>query len=509
MSEHGSFVGKQRFYCLAFLASISIIFVLSYQPFYNAVVIWIGNDIYNHCLLVLPASLYFIWEKRKQLKATDTRPSWLALIALVLQLCLYTLGTAADIQLFQHAAIFSMLPTIIWLFIGNNLAWQIKFPLIFMLFAIPVGEELIPFLQEITADISVEMLKWTGVPLFRSGLFIEIPKGKFLVAEACSGVSFLIASIVIGNLYAYMNLITWPYRIAFVVLSVVFPIIANALRVYGIILIAHLSDMKHAVGADHIIYGWFFFAFVLVCLLGIGELIRKIERRKHKREAPPETEKSALITARVEARPVLLVALFASLLLFLFQDYRMQHAQAPQLTDTKLKLPQSTFTPVDRSINWQPQFVNAYNEQLKTYSTQNGNIHLYKAVFAGDKGEVVSSMNKIYRQENWTLVKRRKVDIDNSTVIEEIIAGPGGEQMLLYYWYVMDSQILSGSAQVKLMQAWLKLQGLKPPSAFVALAIELKDGNEPDAVYQTLSEEIKTVTEASKNVLTEPALEDL
>jgi len=167
----------------------------------------------------------------------------------------------------MHLALFSLLPTLIWFAIGNKAAWHIVFPLFFMMFSIPIGEELIPFLQEVTADLSVYFLGLTGVPLFRSGLYIEIPEGRFLVAEACSGISFFIASIVIGNLYAHMNLHSPVRRILFVGLAILYPILANAIRVYGIILTGHLTDMQHAVGADHLIYGWFFFAMVIIILV--------------------------------------------------------------------------------------------------------------------------------------------------------------------------------------------------------------------------------------------------
>ena len=254
---------------------VAVWFVLVYKALFSAITIWSINDIYNHCFIVIPASIFLIYEKRYSVDWQAANTSYLAAIAFVLQLLLYTLGTAADIQLFQHAAIFAMIPTLFWMFYGDRIAWQFKFPLVFILFAIPVGEELIPLLQQITANMSVVLLEWSGIPLFRSGLFIEIPQGKFLVAEACSGVSFLIASIVLGNLYAYMNLVSMKRRLAFVALSICFPILANAIRVYGIILTGYLTDMEHAVGADHLVYGWFFFALVLVCLFLLGELIKK------------------------------------------------------------------------------------------------------------------------------------------------------------------------------------------------------------------------------------------
>ena len=43
-------------------------------------------------------------------------------------------------------------------FFGKNIVWTLKFPLFFLFFSIPAGDFLVPYLQFITADISVYML---------------------------------------------------------------------------------------------------------------------------------------------------------------------------------------------------------------------------------------------------------------------------------------------------------------------------------------------------------------
>src|SRR3546814_9514120 len=63
---------------------------------------------------------------------------------------------------------------------------QMVFPICFLFFAVPMGEEVVPFLQTTTAEIAVFLLRATGVPTFHSGLLIEIPSGSFVVADVCS-----------------------------------------------------------------------------------------------------------------------------------------------------------------------------------------------------------------------------------------------------------------------------------------------------------------------------------
>jgi exosortase len=55
-----------------------------------------------------------------------------------------------------------------------------------------------------------------------------------------------------------------------VALSIAVPIVANWVRAYLIILMGYLSSMRLAVGVDHLIYGWIFYAAVMLLLLWVG-----------------------------------------------------------------------------------------------------------------------------------------------------------------------------------------------------------------------------------------------
>ncbi len=97
-----------------------------------------------------------------------------------------------------------------------------------------------------------------------------MPNGRWSVIEACSGVRYLIASLVVGTLFAYLNYTTMWRRFAFVGVSIVVPIVANWLRAYMIVMLGYLSDNRIATGVDHIIYGWVFFGLVMLLMFWIG-----------------------------------------------------------------------------------------------------------------------------------------------------------------------------------------------------------------------------------------------
>jgi EpsI family protein len=126
----------------------------------------------------------------------------------------------------------------------------------------------VPALQTVTAKITIAMIGWTGIPAHIDGVFITTPGGFFEVAEACSGVKFLIAMIAYAALAANLCFKSWRRRAAFMVFAVVTAIIANGIRAFGTIWIAEKVDIGFAASFDHVIYGWVFFGVVILIVMG-------------------------------------------------------------------------------------------------------------------------------------------------------------------------------------------------------------------------------------------------
>jgi EpsI family protein len=101
-------------------------------------------------------------------------------------------------------------------------------------------------------------------------VFIETPAGLFEVAEACSGVKFLIAMVAFGVLVAGVCFNSWRRRIAFLTLAVILPILANGVRAWATIFVAQYVGAEKATGFDHLIYGWIFFAIVMSVTLALA-----------------------------------------------------------------------------------------------------------------------------------------------------------------------------------------------------------------------------------------------
>ena len=478
-----SFTLNKSYYITSILTLLLWV-VFCWEGITSVIQVWYGNEIFNHGFFIVPGSLYLIYLKRNVVLSHKLTPSPLALIVIVPSFFLYIVGVAGDVQLFMHLATFSLLPALIWFMVGDKAAVSIWFPLCFMLFSVPVGEQLIPYLQEIAADGSVMLLQLTGVPLFRSGLYIEIPQGRFLVAEACSGVSFFIASFVIGSLYAYINLVSTKRKVLFLCVSLLFPVIANIVRVYGIILIAYWTDMEYAAGADHLIYGWFFFAFVIVCLLGIGELLQNTDKR--------ELEEKSCVKKGIEHSFSLCVALIVVMLIAHTWLYIIEDRALP------VNSQQSSFTttlpPCEASLyHLSPIFNNPTHQKEEHFVGQNNtcNISLYEAQFDGMNNELVSELNRVYDPELWSLVNDRNEEVWVESIALNLranyLSSPNGKIIKVVYWLSVGEKHFNSKVNAKLFEIRQALEGNRHMGTITIVAVP------EDYDFTQLSSKIKSL----------------
>ncbi|MEA3538228.1 MAG: exosortase A [Pseudomonadota bacterium] len=255
---------------IAWVAVAAAILLLLRNDVAHIFDLWWNTDTFGHCLLIPPILGYLVWQRRSELSALTPKPWYPAAILMVIGGAGWLVGEASGVALLRHMAVVGLLIVSVPLVFGLTVSRGLAFVLFFALFMIPAGEQLVPILQTVTAAICIKLLEWSGIPAFIDGVFIAIPNGNFEVAEACSGVRFLIAMIAFSVLVANLCFKSWTRRILFVLSAIALSILANGIRAFGTIYISHLTTPGFAAGVDHIIYGWIFFAIVMFLLVAIG-----------------------------------------------------------------------------------------------------------------------------------------------------------------------------------------------------------------------------------------------
>ena len=203
-----------------------------------AVGVWWVYPAYSHCFLVIPISAWLIWRKREQLIAQRPALAPKALWLIPLLAGAWMVGMFAGINEVRQFAVIGFVQIALLSMLGGRIYRLILFPAIFLFFAVPTGQYLIPSLQRFTTRFADICLILIGVPHYTEGTVIELTNGSFEIARACAGLRFLTATLALGALFAHLSFRKWKKIVLFLCACVVVPIIANGFRVLGIILLA-------------------------------------------------------------------------------------------------------------------------------------------------------------------------------------------------------------------------------------------------------------------------------
>jgi exosortase A len=434
-------------------------FALYYGTAQSIVAIWNSSDTFAHGYAILPISLWLVWRRRENFALYPPAPWWPGLALLALAGAAWTLATIGEVQVLRQYAFVSMIPLAALALFGPRLAGSLAFPLLFLLFAVPFGEIFVQPLIEFTADFTVAAVRATGIPVLRNGTRFELPTGTWSVVEACSGIRYLISSVTLGCLYAYLTFQSTRRRLMFVALSVVVPIVANGLRAYMIVMIGHLSGMKLATGVDHLIYGWLFFGLVMFIMFWIGSFWREddVSAPAAKTVALPAAAPAAPgQVARMAAATLLVAAMWPA-----FAHYN----ERLNLNPEPVRLaPAIDANPVPMFTDWAPRYVEpsaGFSGAWKSAGLQPvGLTVLYYRNQDGGKA-LISSVNRLTnRAEAWheTASAQRTETAGGRrlALAETTLQGPQGTLLVWQSLWVGGDYTTSGYAG-KLMQARSKL----------------------------------------------------
>ncbi|MDE2620328.1 MAG: exosortase A, partial [Sphingomonadales bacterium] len=231
---------------------------------------WWDSSTYNHILLVPPILGWLVAQRWPELRRLTPSGWWPGLVLFALAQLVWVLGGFAGFSLVRQAGAVAMTGAAAVALLGPRVSAGLAFPLAYMVFLVPFGDELVPVLQTVTAQLTIGLVHLSGVPAVIDGVFIDTPAGLFEVAEACSGIKFLVAMIALGALVGNVCFLRWSRRTAFMAACVVVPVLANGVRAWGTIFAAQYVGAARAGGIDHLIYGWIFFALVIALVLALG-----------------------------------------------------------------------------------------------------------------------------------------------------------------------------------------------------------------------------------------------
>ena len=277
--------------------------VLGYAPVGTFAGAPSGSDYYSHILLIPFVSVYFLFEQRKKiLQGARYCVSGLAVVASGL----LVYGVALWLRDWLGQNDFASLATagslIFWwggflLAFGPEAFKTARFPLLFLLFAVPVPQFLLEGFIRILQIGSTEVTEWlfqlTGTDYIRNGFVYRLPGITIEVAKECSGIRSSIALIITGVLAGHLFLRSGCRKLILLLTIVPFTIFKNGIRIVTLSLLAIYVDRKFI--TDSFLHHSGGFVFYLPALAMLGGVLWWLRRWEQQAKVEVEVEESKTV----------------------------------------------------------------------------------------------------------------------------------------------------------------------------------------------------------------------
>lgn len=234
----------------------------------------------GHGPIILLVFCWLVWQKRGVLVEGIPHPGSLTgWLTLLLGLLSFVIGRSQSIDTIEVAALIPMLIGVLLLMRGWQALRALWFPLLFLLFMIPLPGMLVDIItgalkQQVSA-VAENLLYYAGYPIARNGVVLSIGPYQLLVADACSGLNSMFSLSALGLLYLYMMRYRNWLHIA-LMLAAILPIAfsANVIRVMALVLITYHFGDAAGQGFAHMAAGMLLFTVALVLLLAFDRLLQ-------------------------------------------------------------------------------------------------------------------------------------------------------------------------------------------------------------------------------------------
>lgn len=448
--------------------------------------VWWTRD--SHGFVIAGLTLWLVWRERGTFfgasggMAVTVPVLWLA--SVVWFVCV-ALNIQAGHQLLAPLILALWVTTL-----GGRAAARAAVPIAAtFLLAVPVWGVLSGPLQRLTILANQVVLSLAGPNATVRGRTITIPSGTFLVEGGCSGLNYFMAALVLGVVAGHLLLQKWSHRWAVLIAAATLAVLGNWIRVYGLIVIGHWTEMQSPLMVDHIGYGWLVFAVLMVPFFVLTARLEERDRAERARAEGMTPIRLWVSEAEGEADRVGptgttgLVGGFGFLGGLLGPVLYLVLVVAPGPAPVResptpagaISRGWTLAAPVDADVpsgTWLPDFSGFDSVEVTTWrqADEGPSIMRYRLVYrTQDQGkELVNDLNRIAPARALVAERIRGPLPPDGRRVSEALVRQGDELFLVWYWYHVGGQDTPHGSIAKARELLALLQDA-PASELVAV----------------------------------------
>jgi exosortase len=270
-------------------ALLVAVFLCLYAPVLSQLASdWWQDADYSHGFLIPWLSAYFAWQRRAALWVTVPLPNSWGISLLLLGLVVLFLGRIGAELFLMRVSMIIVLGGLVLYPLGWAQLKVLAFPLTFLLFMIPIPAlilNVVTFpLQLMAASLSTSGLQLIGLPVYREGNLIFLPRLTLEVVEACSGIRSLVSLAAVAVVMAHLTQRRLWKQAVLVVSAVPIAIAVNAFRIWGTGVLAYPYGAKVAQDFYHMLSGWLIFVVAFGLLLAESFVLFRLRLKRGRSE---------------------------------------------------------------------------------------------------------------------------------------------------------------------------------------------------------------------------------
>ncbi len=268
--------------CLKIIILGSLLAYTYYPTFVWMIDRWMARDsYYSHGFLILPISLYWIFQKRNLILSAEKKSEPAGFFILAIAAGIQIFSSVFRVYFISAFSFVFILFGMVYALYGKKVMKEIWFPIAFLFLMIPLPlliiSEITLKMKFFVSQIATYLLNLIGVKALRQGSYIYTKSAICIVGDPCSGLRSFLSFLCLGLVFAYSDRLQIWKKAVLVFAGFPLAIISNVIRVFGMALIGEIYGMKLAeIKAVHDGAGILVFVIALVCFIAIRKKLESL-----------------------------------------------------------------------------------------------------------------------------------------------------------------------------------------------------------------------------------------
>jgi EpsI family protein len=490
-------------WCIPVVAVMLASFLLAYGGvIFSLYRKWTGYDMYSYGIFIPFIVSYLIYLKKNLLQTVlKVKNNLTGVPLLFLGLSMLVIGHAGSILVLKQISLPITIISMVIIIYGWQIFRIIRFPLLYLFFMIPFWELItisihLPF-QKISAYIGVGFLKFFGIPVFKENLFLYLPNITLQVAEACSGLNYLIAILAIGIPLSYLYIGKMSKRILLLSLATLIAFLGNGLRVSLVGLLAYYGFKGPLHGPYHVLQG-VFVSFVGYLLLFAGLIYLKDQGPSTKNNKDikinhPSLERKIQHRWTFANNPWAIIILVASLLASgVFVSFSEARPEYLKNSLSLLPLELGKWQGYDNENFYNPFSEHKPDETLmRTYFSNDYSINLYVGYYTSQDQGKEMIFHKTYYLNADTNFKNITTQSGHEIRINYGIISDKNSKYMIFFNYLMNGHEMTEVLETKFYTAWNRLSLNRNSGSIIMFTSKIVDPTNEEMIEEVMKNFIR------------------